>query len=74
MFGLTIREDIDHVYALENVSPELSIKTHYEALDIAESNRIHYLSFTLPLEILPDLDKQLQEQLKNHAETIGGRD
>jgi len=35
------------------LSDELKIKTHYEGLDIAQSNRIHYLSFSLPLQELP---------------------
>ncbi|MFV0604476.1 MAG: tRNA (guanosine(46)-N7)-methyltransferase TrmB [Niabella sp.] len=47
-YQCTIITDMDDVYAQETVSDELSIKTHYEALDIAQSNRIHYLSFTLP--------------------------
>jgi tRNA (guanine-N7-)-methyltransferase len=73
MYSIEILEDDENIYSHENVSTELSIKTHYEGLDIAKSNRIHYLKFTLPLDILPDLDKQLQEQLKNHEEAIDGR-
>ncbi len=42
--------DQDDVYA-NDPGPELSIKTHYEGLDIAGSNRIHYLSFTLPEDL-----------------------
>jgi tRNA (guanine-N7-)-methyltransferase len=73
LYKLDVTEDIDNLYAKENISPELSIKTHYEALDIAQSNRIHYLKFRLPVAPLPDLDKQLLEQLKTHEETISGR-
>jgi tRNA (guanine-N7-)-methyltransferase len=43
---------------------ELKIRTHYEGLDIAQSNRVHYLCFTLPEDALPDLDTQLKEKLK----------
>lgn len=68
MYGCTLHEDSGDVYALEQIKPELQIKTHYESLDIAGSNRIHYLSFSLPGE-LPgrELDATLHEQLKNEA-------
>jgi len=68
LYGLHLLEDVDHVYSLPEIKPELQIKTHYESLDIAGSNRVHYLCFTLPGS-LPgkDLDKQLQEELKNEA-------
>jgi tRNA (guanine-N7-)-methyltransferase len=62
MYGLTCVEDYDNVYAQAS-SEVLKIKTHYEALDIAGSNRIFYLKFTLPDEIT-DKDKMLQEILK----------
>ena len=57
--------DNDNVHSSQEITEELSIKTHYEALDIAQSNRIHYLCFTLP-HTLPgkELDGQLQDQLK----------
>jgi tRNA (guanine-N7-)-methyltransferase len=42
---------------------ELKIKTHYEGLDIAQSNKIYYLQFKLPATIV-DMDEQLQEDLK----------
>jgi tRNA (guanine-N7-)-methyltransferase len=60
-------EDIDDLYSNENISDELKIETHYESLDIAGSNRVHYLKFSLP-ESLPDKskDKELQEFLKEY--------
>lgn len=68
MYGCTLVKDIPDVYAEPGVPPELHIKTHYESLDIAGSNRVYYLCFSLP-ESLPSpiLDKTLQEQLKNEA-------
>lgn len=68
MYGCTLHEDSGDVYALERVKPELQIKTHYESLDIAGSNRIHYLSFSLPGK-LPGREQDiiLHEQLKNEA-------
>lgn len=47
-YHCTIVTDLDNVYAQPAVSAELSIKTHYEGLDVAQSSRIHYLCFTLP--------------------------
>ncbi|MBK8609325.1 MAG: tRNA (guanosine(46)-N7)-methyltransferase TrmB [Chitinophagaceae bacterium] len=62
LFGLTIVEDLDNVYAEPFVKEALKIKTHYESLDIAQSNKIHYLKFTLPPEI-KNIDDQLHEIL-----------
>ena len=62
MYQLFLVEDCNDVYA-SNPSESLSIKTHYEALDIAGSNTIYYLQFQLPTTI-PNLDEQLQQLLK----------
>ena len=62
LYNLNCTEDYDNVYA-QTDNEVLKIKTHYEALDIAGSNRIFYLKFTLPNEI-PDKDKMLQQTLK----------
>jgi tRNA (guanine-N7-)-methyltransferase len=62
MYNIECAEQYDNVYA-QTDSAVLKIKTHYEALDIANSNRIFYLKFTLPSEI-PDKDEILQEFLK----------
>jgi len=64
LYGLHIVEDCDDVYKQAPIKEELKIKTHYESLDIAQSNKIHYLAFTLPPEI-KNIDDQLQEELKN---------
>ncbi len=64
LYGIKPLLDYENLYEQEKISDELHIKTHYEGLDIANSNRIHYLQFTLPAEPLPDIDKLLQEQLK----------
>ncbi len=61
--GLTCVTDYQDVYAQSN-DPVLHIKTHYEALDIAGSNRVFYLQFTLPASPLPNHDAALQELLK----------
>ena len=66
MYGLHLLEDSNDAYAMENISEELRIKTHYESLDIAGSKKIHYLKFTLP-EVIIDIDKQLQQQTEEEA-------
>jgi tRNA (guanine-N7-)-methyltransferase len=63
LFELPLLEDMDNVYAAANIKPELQIKTHYEGLDIAGSNRIHYLSFTINKELPLALDAQLKSLL-----------
>jgi tRNA (guanine-N7-)-methyltransferase len=64
LYGLTVVEDCNDVYKLPAIKEELKIKTHYESLDIAQSNKIHYLKFMLP-PIIKNIDDQLQEELKN---------
>lgn len=56
-----LHEDYDDINDMELLPNELIIKTHYEGLDIAKSNRVHYLSFSLPT-ILPGKEKD--EELK----------
>jgi len=66
MYRCTLHTDYDNVYQQSLVSKDLQIKTHYESLDIAGSNRIHYLSFSLPAE-LPgkEKDDELKQILKD---------
>ncbi len=47
LYGLTLHQITDDLYAQSGLSPELQIKTHYEQLDIAGSNKIHYCCFSL---------------------------
>ena len=68
---LPLLKDMDNVYDIENRDEELNIKTHYEGLDIAGSNRIHYLQFLLPGKDLEQTDKILQELLKNTEPSKG---
>jgi tRNA (guanine-N7-)-methyltransferase len=59
-----IADDPD-VFSKKEVLKELQIKTHYESLDIAGHNRIHYLCFSLPADLGDrEKDKQLKEKLK----------
>jgi len=61
MYGCLLNKDYLNLYEQQNTSKELQIKTHYESLDIAQTNRIHYLCFSLPQQ-LPG--KEFEEQLK----------
>lgn len=68
LYGCTLHQATDNVYAQPQTAPELQIKTHYEGLDIAGSSWVHYLCFSLP-QTLPgrELDAQLHETLKQDA-------
>ena len=60
LYQVKIIEDKDDLYHEENISEALTIKTYYESLDIAQSNKVHYLAF----ELNNDFDKEKDEQLK----------
>jgi tRNA (guanine-N7-)-methyltransferase len=66
--GLSVVNKSENVYATGETNPVLAIKTHYEALDIAQSNRIHYLCFSIP-EIMIDSDEELVQIVQNEEET-----
>mgnify|MGYP000967476713 CR=1 FL=1 len=68
MYGCEVEADYHNLYQQAELSDELRIKTHYESLDIAGSNRIHYLKFRLPA-VLPDI--QMDEILKNRLADVG---
>jgi tRNA (guanine-N7-)-methyltransferase len=59
LYGLTLFEDIDDISKEAQQNPELLIKTHYEGLNIARSNRIHYLKFAITGNLDPALDAEL---------------
>jgi tRNA (guanine-N7-)-methyltransferase len=68
LYGCVLHIDQDDVLKEKDILPELKIKTHYESLNIAGSNRIHYLCFSLPKQ-LPgkEKDSELKELLKNEG-------
>ncbi|MBX2932518.1 MAG: tRNA (guanosine(46)-N7)-methyltransferase TrmB [Chitinophagaceae bacterium] len=69
LYQLALITDYDNAYHQPDIKEELTIKTHYEALDIAQSNRIHYLQFRIN-KILPlELDEQLKKII--YEQTIG---
>jgi tRNA (guanine-N7-)-methyltransferase len=55
--------ELDDIYASPEVSDDLQIKTHYESLDIAQSNRIHYLRFSIDKALPLEIDNQLKQLL-----------
>ncbi len=69
IYGLTLFEDSDDISRDFKQNPELGIKTHYESLDIAKSNRIHYLKFTLDAEMDPEKDNILAEETRKREES-----
>jgi len=66
LYKFILITDIDDVHKDKTVSQELSIKTHYESLDISESKRVFYVCFSLPEKII-DADEQLEHILKGTA-------
>ena len=70
MCGLTLHKASDNLYAHDLINDVLTIRTHYENLDIAKSSRIHYLCFSLPVEPLPEIDEILQQRIKTSETAI----
>jgi tRNA (guanine-N7-)-methyltransferase len=64
LYDLEVLEDIDSVYDQNEISEVLKIKTHYEGLDIAGKNTVHYLRFRLPATALPEKENELKELLR----------
>jgi len=62
LYNVKIIFDTNDLYKNKSIKEELKIKTHYESLDIAKSNTIFYLSFTLP-ETINNNDEKLIEAL-----------
>lgn len=64
LYGLELLEYSENIHTQESIKPELLIKTHYEGLDIAQSNRIHYLCFKLNKELSVEIDEILKQHLR----------
>ena len=60
LYKLEVVVDYDNLYQNQNLAAELYIKTHYEGLDIAQSNRIHYLQFKINKDLPLELDAKLK--------------
>ena len=66
MYGLRLEASLDDIHGQPVLDEELKIRTHYESLDIAGSQKIHYLRFSLPAEPLPDKDSELKEIIREN--------
>jgi tRNA (guanine-N7-)-methyltransferase len=67
LYSCQLHRDVDDVYKENVVGDKLKIKTHYESLDIAGSNRIHYLCFSLPENFHgKEKDDELKQLLKEN--------
>jgi len=63
LYNLQLISDIGDVYKMEILTEDLAIKTHYEKLDIAKSNCIFYVCFSLPKNLSGN-DDELTSILK----------
>ncbi len=67
LYSCPLHADMHDVYANDVIPDELKIKTHYEALDISGSKKVHYLCFSLPAALDgPEKDTILKEKEKEH--------
>lgn len=67
MYDCTVHHDMADLYKEKQIADELNIKTHYESLDIAGSNRVHYICFSLPAELAgTERDVLLKEKLREY--------
>ena len=67
LYKLEVLVDYDNLYQQQNLAPELFIKTHYESLDIAQSNRIHYLQFKIDIDLPIEKDEELKRIINEQA-------
>ncbi len=65
MYGLDLIYKTDHLYAEQTIDPRCLIKTYYEGLDIAQSNKIHYIQFNIGKDLPLELDEVLKEAIKD---------
>lgn len=61
LYNLTLHEYSEDVHHDCLANEALSIRTHYEGLDIAGSQKIFYVQFSLPGDILPNKDNELKK-------------
>jgi tRNA (guanine-N7-)-methyltransferase len=65
LYGLNLIYKTDNLYAEQNIDPRCLIKTYYEGLDIAQSNKIHYIQFNIDKDLPLELDEVLKEAIKD---------
>jgi tRNA (guanine-N7-)-methyltransferase len=68
MYGCHLEKQHENIHSENDVSDDLRIQTYYESLDIAGSNQIYYLCFSLPEEIPGnEKDEELKQRLHEHV-------
>jgi len=73
LFELTLLKDYDDIYNMSHVDEVLSIKTHYEGLDIAGVQKVHYLCFKLDKPLPLEKDSVLRAMFDDDkVEQTGG--
>ena len=65
LYGLNLLYKTDNLYAEATIDPRCLIKTYYEGLDIAQSNKIHYIQFNIDKELPIALDDVLKEAIRD---------
>jgi len=65
LYDLHLIYKTDNLYAEQNIDPRCLIKTYYEGLDIAQSNKIHYIQFNIDRDLPLELDEILKEAIKD---------
>lgn len=65
LYGLHLIYKTENLYAEQNIDPHCLIKTYYEGLDIAQSNKIHYIQFNIDGDLPLELDEILKEAIKD---------
>lgn len=65
LYGLNLIYKTENLYAEATIDPRCLIKTYYEGLDIAQSNKIHYIQFNIDKELPLALDEVLKEAIKD---------
>ena len=65
LYGLNLLYKTDNLYAEATIDPRCLIKTYYEGLDIAQSNKIHYIQFNIDKELPIALDDVLKETIRD---------
>jgi tRNA (guanine-N7-)-methyltransferase len=65
LYGLHLIYKTDNLYAEQKIDPRCLIKTYYEGLDIAQSNKIHYIQFNIDRDLPLALDEILKETIKD---------
>lgn len=65
LYDLDLIYKTDHLYTEQTIDPRCLIKTYYEGLDIAQSNKIHYIQFNIGKDLPLELDEVLKEAIKD---------